>query len=76
MKLVFNETPYMNICLCKRCAAVYYDDKDYWIERSEPYQENLEQCDFCRQYLGIDYNIWKLSNVRIAKSHNCRGDQL
>ena len=65
-----NSSPYMELCLCRRCASVYYNDPTYWIERAEDFQTELEVCDICQQYRGFDYSIWKKSSiVRFQKSH-------
>ena len=40
-----NSSPYMELCLCRRCASVYYNDPTYWIERAEDFQTELEVCD-------------------------------
>ena len=62
--------PYMEICLCHRCADVYYNDPNYWIENTQDFQSVLEVCSVCRQYRGSYYSIWKKpSNVRFDKSH-------
>lgn len=62
--------PYMEICLCHRCADVYYNDPNYWIEKTQYFQSVLEVCSVCRQYRGLYYSIWKKpSNVRFYKSH-------
>lgn len=65
-----NRSPYMELCLCRRCADVYFNDPAYWVERSNPVQMVRELCDVCSQYRGFDYSIWnKPSNVRLPKSH-------
>lgn len=62
--------PYMELCLCRRCADVYFSDSAYWVERSNPIQMVRKLCDVCSQYRGFDYSIWKKpSNVRLPKSH-------
>lgn len=43
--------PYMELCLCRRCADVYFNDPAYWVERSNPIQTVRELCDVCSQYL-------------------------
>lgn len=63
-------SPYMELCLCRRCADVYFNDPAYWVERSNPVQMVREFCDVCNQFRGFDYSIWKKpSNVRLPKSH-------
>ena len=66
-----NCPPYMELCLCRRCANVYFNDPTYWVERSTPIQTVMELCAVCSQYRGFDYLIWKKStNVRLPKSHH------
>ena len=67
--------PYLELCLCHRCASIYFNDPAYWIEKAEPYQDVTEPCDLCKRNHGIDYNIWKSSTVRTLKSHHCGGDR-
>lgn len=38
-----NRSPYIELCLCRRCASVYYDDPTYWIERAEIFQDELHK---------------------------------
>lgn len=65
-----NHPPYMELCLCRRCANAYFNDPTYWVERSTPIQTVVELCDVCSQYRGFDYLIWKKpTNVRLPKSH-------
>ena len=42
-----NRPPYMELCLCRRCADVYFNDPAYWVERSNPVQMLREFCDVC-----------------------------
>ena len=49
-----NRSPYMELCLCRRCADVYFNDPAYWVERSNPVQMVRELCDVCSQYRGFD----------------------
>lgn len=60
---------YMELCLCRRCASVYFNDSAYRIKRAEIFQAELGPCDICQQYRGVDYKIWKKPNVRFQKSH-------
>ena len=64
-----NRSPYIELCLCRRCASVYYDDPTYWIERAEIFQDELHMCDICHQRYGLDYSFWRKSSVRFKKSH-------
>ena len=70
-----NTPPYLELCLCYRCASIYFNDPNYWIEKSVPYQETTESCDFCKRSNGIDFKIWKTENVRLPDSHHCGGDR-
>lgn len=60
---------YMELCLCRRCASVYFNDSAYRIKRAEIFQAEHGPCDICQQYCGVDYKIWKKPNVRFQKSH-------
>lgn len=62
-----NRSPYIELCLCRRCASVYYDDPTYWIERAEIFQDELHMCDICHQRYGLDYSIGE-SQVRDLKN--------
>ena len=70
-----NITPYLELCLCHKCASMYFNDPSYWIEKSEPYQEITEVCDFCKSSNGIDYNIWKVSTISSVRSCDCGGER-
>lgn len=48
-----NRSPYMELCLCRRCADVYFNDPAYWVERSNPIQTLRELCDVCSQYVAL-----------------------
>ena len=70
MKISEMYPPTIEICLCSRCASVYYEDRDYVIERADLYQVELDECDLCRRPRGYDFLIWKLSSLRSKKSHD------
>lgn len=36
---------YMELCLCRRCASVYFNDSAYRIKRAEIFQAELGPCD-------------------------------
>jgi len=61
--------PTLEMTLCPRCAGVYYNDRTYWIERTDKNQMELEPCTLCSHPHGYDFRIWKLSSVRQTKSH-------
>ena len=52
------------ICLCSRCASVFYDSKDHYIERVAPYQILLEPCDICKNPHGYEFIVRSRINVR------------
>lgn len=54
--------PYMDLCLCRRCAEVYFNDPAYWVERSNPIQTVRELCDVC------SHNTVALT-IRFGRSH-------
>jgi hypothetical protein len=51
----------IELCLCSRCASVYYASKDHFIERCEAFQVIHEPCQICLNPYGYDFRI----NVRI-----------
>lgn len=65
--------PDLEICLCSRCASVYYDSKNYHIERKSMYQDVLDPCDICKNPHGYDFLIWNLASVQNTNSHVCGG---
>lgn len=65
--------PYMEICLCRRCASVYFNDPSYYIEAKQMFQDIKEPCDICQQYKGKDYRIWKYSTINNTKVENGGG---
>ena len=52
------------ICLCSRCARVFYDSKDHHIERVDPHQILLEPCDVCMNPHGYEFIVRSRKNVR------------
>ncbi len=48
-----NRSPYIELCLCRRCASVYYDDPTYWIERAEIFQDELYMCGRRIRFLSL-----------------------
>lgn len=69
------KTPNLEICLCSKCASVYYNDKNYYIERADKNQVIYEECMMCKNPRGYDFNIWVKSILQNDKSHNCGGDR-
>lgn len=55
----------MEICLCSRCASVFYESKEYYIERLNPEQVVFEPCDICRRLRGYDFAVWNNKNAAI-----------
>ena len=47
----------MEMCLCSRCAGVFYGSRDYYIERSDPFQMIHEPCQICLYPYGYDFQI-------------------
>lgn len=70
-----NQFPDLEISLCSKCASVYYNDKNYFIERSDITQSVFEECMMCRNTHGFDFNIWIKATLRSEKSHHCGGDR-
>lgn len=70
-----NLLPDIELSLCSKCASVYYNDKNYHIERADITQINYEECMMCRNPHGFDFNIWFKSTLRSERSHHCGGDR-
>lgn len=58
---VKSEDDSIEMCLCYRCSQQFYDSPDHFIYRSDPYQVEKEQCDYCAVRTGYDYIIKKKS---------------
>ena len=43
------------LCLCERCVAGFYQSKEYWVTREDPYQVIKDECAFCQIRRGYDY---------------------
>ncbi len=54
----------MELCLCSRCARVFYESPDYYIERTDIYQTVLDECDFCSYRQGYDFTVLSVSHNR------------
>ena len=67
------KTSYIEMCLCPRCASVYYESKEHFIKRVDPNQKILDSCDLCRHPHGYDFRIWKNSTPPGAKSNSGKG---
>ena len=65
--------PDLEVCLCPRCASIYYESKKHHIERKNLYQDILEPCDICKNPRGYDFLIWDVSSVQNRNSHVCGG---
>ena len=65
--------PDLEVCLCQRCASIYYESKKHHIERKNLYQDILEPCDICKNPRGYDFLIWDVSSVQNRNSHVCGG---
>ena len=47
----------LEICLCGRCANVFYPSSEYSITRSDPIQVIQDCCCYCCIRRGYDYRI-------------------
>lgn len=54
----------LEICLCPRCASVFYNDRAYWIERYDPNQVILEDCMLCARPHAYMFRILKKSSMQ------------
>ena len=55
----------MEICLCRRCVAPFYEAPDHFVKRIDPYQTILGSCSICHSRKGYDYAIWR----NLERSH-------
>ena len=53
-----NRTAPLEICLCARCVAPFYEAADHYVKRIDPYKTILEPCSICHNRNGYDYAIW------------------
>lgn len=67
--------PDLELSLCPKCASVYYNDRNYYIERTDYTQTIYEECMMCKNPHGLDFNIWVKPTLRCEKSHHCGGDR-
>lgn len=70
-----NQRPDLELTLCSKCAGVYYDDRNYFIERTDLTQVVYEECVMCRNPHGYDFKIWAKATLQSKKSHHCGGDR-
>lgn len=47
----------LELCLCERCVAGFYQSKEYRVTREDPYQVIKDECAFCQIRRGYDYLI-------------------
>lgn len=47
----------VQICLCSKCAGVFYSSATHKIYRADPLQVITDECFFCRSSRGFDYSI-------------------
>ena len=47
----------LEICLCGRCANIFYSSSEYSIIRSDPIQVIQDYCCYCGIRRGYDYRI-------------------
>ena len=67
--------PDLELSLCSKCASVYYNDQEYFIERADYTQTIFEECMMCKNPHGLDFNIWVKSTLQSKKTHHCGGDR-
>lgn len=75
MKMFNNNStrPDFEVCLCSRCASIYYESKKHYVVRKDLYQYILEPCDICKNPHGYDFLIWDVSSVQNRNLHVCGG---
>lgn len=55
----------MELCLCVRCAASFYNMRERGISRVDMTQIEKELCTICGYRMGYDYYVWsRKSNVQ------------
>lgn len=47
----------ITLCLCRRCALVFYESPKHRVVRANPVQVIKEPCDYCRTRPGLDFII-------------------
>ena len=47
----------LELCLCERCVAGFYQSKEYRVTREDPYQVIKDECAFCQIRRGYDFLI-------------------
>ena len=47
----------MELCVCECCVAGFYQSKEYWVTREDPYQVIKDECAFCQIRRGYDFLI-------------------
>ena len=50
----------IELCLCGRCAGVFYHSPTHRIKRVDPLQVIREECMCCRTGNGYDYNVTEM----------------
>lgn len=60
----------IELCLCGRCAGIFYHSPGHRIKRTDPLQIVREECMCCRSHTGYDYAIWEINKThrRLYKS--------
>ena len=51
------QTDTFEICLCHRCASVFYNSPSHRISRVDPLQVIKDTCDCCRSNRGYDFRL-------------------
>lgn len=57
----------IEMCLCSRCASIFYASREYRIERCEVYQLIHEPCQICLNPYGYDFRINVRNPIRTRK---------
>ena len=57
------EIPHLELCLCRKCAGVFYADPERFIRRKDPCQTEFDRCVICARPHSADYLIWERRNL-------------
>jgi len=57
------------LSLCPTCRQEFFDSKDYFIKRMDPFQTEKECCEKCQVGYGYDYLICKKYNRKERKNY-------
>lgn len=48
----------LELCLCPRCAAQFYNSAKHYIKRADPEQMVKDTCTYCSTGTGYDYLVY------------------